>query len=361
MITIADVAKRAGVSKMTVSRVINGSGYISQETRERVEQALQELGYIPNTLARSLRFKQTHTLALILTDITNPFFTTLARGVEDKASEEGFSVIFCNTDESPDDETEYVRVMIQKQVDGLLLVPTRRSAESVAMLKAHAVPVVALDRRIPDCAVDTVRCDSEQSAFQLAQHLIELEHQRVAVLGGPDDVTSAQDRVAGFRRAWLAAGRDPAAAPVYHSAFTIEGGLAATEQALAARPRPTALFTANNFIAIGALRALHAHGLRLREDISVVTFDDLPVSFSVEPQLTVIEQPAYDMGWQATALLLERLAAKTAPEPQEILLPTRCLLRPSSGPPPSEPVLASAGSGALRAGRRRTTPDRIRD
>jgi LacI family transcriptional regulator len=319
---------------MTVSRVINDSGYISLETRERVEQALQELGYIPNVLARSLRFKQTNTIALILTDITNPFFTTIARGVEDKASEEGFSVIFCNTDESPDDEAEYVRILMQKQVDGLLLVPTGRSQQSIAALNAHGVPVVVLDRRIPDCGVDTVRCDSQQGAERLTQHLIDLGHRRVALLSGPDKVSTAIDRVTGFQRAWAAAGLDPAAAPIYNSSYTIEGGYAATCQALAAKPRPTGLFAANNFIAIGALRALHEHGLRVPDDISLVTFDDLPVSFSIEPLMTVIEQPAYAMGWQATALLLDRLAGKGPAEPQELLLPIQCIVRKSSGPPP---------------------------
>lgn len=356
MTTIADVAKRAGVSKMTVSRVINDSGYISPETRARVEQALQELGYIPNVLARSLRFKQTHTIALVLTDITNPFFTTLARGVEDKASEEGFSVIFCNTDESPDDEAEYVRVLMQKQVDGLLLVPTRHSEMSIAALQAHAVPVVVLDRRIPGCQVDTVRCDSEAGAYQLAQHLIALGHRRVAVLGGPEGVSTAEDRIAGFQRAWAEAGLDPTGARISYCPYTIEGGYHAAQAALAQLPRPTALFTANNFIAIGALRALREQGLRLREDLSLVTFDDLPAPFSIDPFLTVIEQPAYEMGWRAMALLLDRLAGRAAPEPQEILLPTHCLIRTSSGPPPADTVAAEPARSARKPRRRGAAP-----
>src|SRR5512142_3407578 len=138
MSTIGDVAKRAGVSAMTVSRVINKSGYASQETRERVERAIAELGYVPNALARSLRFKQTKTIALILTDITNPFFTTVARGVEDTASKHGFSVMFCNTDESKDEEAEYLHVLLQKQVDGVILVPACSSVDSVGFLQEHS-------------------------------------------------------------------------------------------------------------------------------------------------------------------------------------------------------------------------------
>jgi LacI family transcriptional regulator len=156
MSTIEDVAKRAGVSAMTVSRVINNSGYINQKTRERVEQAIAELGYVPNALARSLRFKQTNTLALVLTDITNPFFTTMARGVEDTASAQGFTVMFCNTDESKAEEAKYLNVLAQKQVDGVLLVPAFCSPASVTFLRERTIPFVVLDRRIPN--IKSIRC-----------------------------------------------------------------------------------------------------------------------------------------------------------------------------------------------------------
>jgi len=336
VITIADVAKRAGVSKMTVSRVINNSGYISQETRERVERAIDELGYIPNTLARSLRFKQTQTIGLIVTDITNPFFTTLARGVEDVASAHNFSVIFCNTDESLEEEARYVTVLLQKQIDGLLLVPAGRRSAAMNLLRGHSTPLVLLDRRVPTVRADVVCCDSELGAYELARHLLDLGHERIAVLGGPAEVPSAMDRVAGYRRAMTEAGLGRSVTAVYYSPFTIEGGYEAARQALAVSPRPTALFAANNFIAIGALRALRDAGLRVREDVSVVAFDDLPNSMVIEPFLTAVVQPAYDMGRQATLLLLERLAGGGPEAPREILLPTELIIRSSSGPPPVE-------------------------
>ncbi len=319
---------------MTVSRVINDSGYISQETRSRVEEAIQELGYIPNALARSLRFKQTRTIALIVTDITNPFFTTVARGVEDTASEQDFSVIFCNTDESPDEEARYVNVLMQKQVDGLLLVPAGGSIESIKSLRAHRLPFVLLDRRIPNIEVDVVYSDHEQGAFEIIMHLLELGHQRIAVLSGPADVTSASDRVAGYCRALAHVGMDPHVAPIYYGPFTAEGGYESAKRALAATPRPTALFAANNFIANGALRAIREAGLKLVDDVSLVTFDDLSDSFFIEPFLTVVQQPAYEIGRQATLLLLDRLAGNGPDEPQEIILPAQLIVRKSSGPPP---------------------------
>jgi LacI family transcriptional regulator len=328
MSTIEDVAKRAGVSKMTVSRVINKSGYASRETRERVERAIEELGYVPNLLARSLRFKTTKTIALVLTDITNPFFTTIARGVEDTASERGFSVIFCNTDESQDEEAKYLNVLVQKQVDGIVLVPACCTTESVTFLRDRAVPVVILDRRIPDAPVDTVRCDSERGAYELTRHLVAQGHTEIAVLSGPSAITTAADRVAGFQRALKETGLD--AAHVYYGAYSVEGGYRTAQRAIAQTPRPTALFAGNNFIAFGALQALREHGLRVPDDIALVAFDDLPPAFTVEPFLTVMAQPAYNMGRRATLLLLDRLTGKGEKEPQEIILPTELIVRPSS-------------------------------
>jgi LacI family transcriptional regulator len=206
MSTISDVAKRAGVSTMTVSRVINSSGYIAQETQERVEKAIAELGFVPNALARSLRFKQTKTIALVLTDITNPFFTTLARGVEDAASENGFTVMFTNTDESSDEEAENLNTLLQKQVDGVLLVPAGSSNESVTYLQERSIPVVVLDRRVPNVKVDTVCSDSVPGAYQVTRHLIDLGHRSIAIISGPLHISTSADRAEGYRLAMQEAG-----------------------------------------------------------------------------------------------------------------------------------------------------------
>lgn len=338
MSTIADVAKRAGVSKMTVSRVINNSGYISQDTRSRVEEAIAELGYIPNALARSLRFKQTQTIALIVTDITNPFFTTIARGVEDAASEQGFSVIFCNTDESPEEEQEYIRVLIQKQIDGLLLVPARSRPGSVALLQDKTIPLVLLDRQLPGQSVDSVRCDSGLGAYRLVRHLLDLGHRRIATLSGPADVTTAADRVAGWQRALHEVGLDAPADLLQYGMYSVDSGYTMARCALEATPPPTAFFAANNFIAVGAVRALAERGLRVPEDASLVTFDDLPPTMTIDPFFTSAIQPAYEMGRQATLLLLDRLEGKGPDGPQEIILPPEFVFRRSSGPPPDTPL-----------------------
>jgi LacI family transcriptional regulator len=333
MPTIREVAERAGVSTMTVSRVINNSGYTSREARERVEAAIAEMGYVPNALARSLRFKKTKTLALVLSDITNPFFTTMARGVEDVANQSGFNVIFCNTDESESKQTEYLTILVQKQVDGVLLVPARSSEGPVAFLNSRKVPVVVLDRRVPQCETDGVRGDSVQGAVDLTQLLLALGHRRIAILSGPPDVSTAADRVTGYRLALEQAGLVVDPALILHGRLRQDGGYEMTGRALALDPRPTALFAANNFIAIGAYRALSDAGLRVPDDIALVVFDDLPPALVLEPFLTAASQPAYEMGQRATQLLLARLNGSAPAGCQEIVLPTEIIVRRSSGGP----------------------------
>jgi LacI family transcriptional regulator len=334
MTTIHDVAQRAGVSPITVSRVINHSGYASRETRERVEAAVAELGYVPNRLARSLRSKRTHTLALVITDITNPFFTTVARGVEDTASDAGYTVIFCNTDESESEEKKYLQVLLQQQVDGILLVPARSTPDSIDMIRKQNTPVVVLDRRLlSGTDVDTVRCENELGAYQLVRLLLELGHQSVALLSGPLGVSTAEDRLAGYRRAMREAGLDDRAQTIIYGSFTQVSGIEMMRQLLDQTPRPTAVFAANNLIGIGALHAIQQAGLRVPEDVALVSFDDLPPTLLTSPFFTVAAQPAYEMGRRATQLLLARLADAAIEPSQEIVLPTELIVRQSSGQP----------------------------
>jgi LacI family transcriptional regulator len=331
MPTIHEVAKHAGVGSITVSRVINNTGYISQETRERVEKAIAELGYVPNTLARSLRSRRTNTIGLILTDITNPFFTTLARGVEDAAKQAGYTVIFCNSDESQAKEEQYLNVLLQKQVDGLLFVPSQNRPTAIRQIQKHGTPVVVLDRRVSDVQVDIVRCDAVDGSYQLARYLISLGHRQIAVMSGAVGVSTADDRVTGYRNALEEAGIGIEETYIFRGDFTLDSGYAMTRQAISLHPRPTALIAANNFITIGAMRALQESGLEVPEDIALVGFDDLPPAMVTFPFFTVASQSAYDMGTRAMNLLLERLEGKENDQYQEIILPTQLIIRRSSG------------------------------
>jgi LacI family transcriptional regulator len=332
MPTIRDVAKQAGVAPITVSRVINNSGYVSASTRSRVEAAIAELGYVPNRLARSLRLKRTNALALVVTDITNPFWTTVVRGVEDAANQAGFTVILCNTDESSAKQDDYLQVLLQKRVDGILFVPAASAAEPVDLVQRQGVPIVVLDRQVPGAQVDVVRGDSEGGAYQLTRHLLDLGHRCISILSGPETVSTSVERVTGYCRALREAGLDEDAERVQYGLFTQQSGYRSAQEALERAPRPTALFAGNNFIAIGALRALRNAGLRVPEDISLVSFDDLTPDLLIEPFLTVADQPAYEMGRQATQLLVDRLSEPSANGYQEIVLPAEIIVRRSSGP-----------------------------
>ena len=332
MPTIQDVAKRAGVSPITVSRVINHFGYCSKDAQQRVEAAIIELGYVPNSLARSLRIKKTHTLGLVLTDITNPFFTTLARGVEDAASKAGFMVILCNTDESEIKEANYLQLLLQKQVDGILLVPAVTESKSIPLIRKQNIPVVVLDRRVPGFETDVVRCNSEVAAYQLTRLLLEQGHQRIAILSGRKVVFTAEERVQGYQRAMREANLQDSEI-VFYGEFNQQSGYEMTRDALALDPCPTALLAANNFIAFGAFKALQEMNLRIPEDISLVAFDDLPPSFVMFPFLTVAYQPSYEMGKKATELLLSRLSGESPDTYQEIDLPVEVMIRRSSGIP----------------------------
>jgi LacI family transcriptional regulator len=333
MPTIHDVARRAGVGSMTVSRVINNSGYISPKTRERVEKAIVELGYMPNTVARSLRSRRTNTVALMVTDITNPFFTTLARGVEDAANQAGYTVIFCNTDESQAKEEQYLQVLLQKQVDGLLIVPVQSQAKAIRQIQKHGTPVVVLDRWIPEAEVDTVRCNSLDGAYQLTRYLLSLGHTQIAILSGAVGTSTADDRVAGYRQALAEVKIEIDEQYIQRGEFTQESGYRMTKQAVNLPLRPTALIAANNFITIGAMKALQEMGLDVPEAIALAGFDDLPPALVTFPFFTVASQPAYEMGTQAMKLLLDRLEGEKSENFQEVILPIQIIIRRSSGDP----------------------------
>ena len=339
MSTISDVAQRAGVSAMTVSRVVNNAGYVSATTRQRVERAIGELGYVPNALARQLRSRRTHTLALVVSDISNPFFTTIARGVEDAAAPHGFSVMYCNTDESAAEEAQYLYMLIERQVDGVLLVPTRSTSTSFRTLRAHRMPVVVLDRRVTARHVDSVRCDSEAGAYALTRHLLSLGHRRIAVLTGRRAVSTSVDRVAGCRRAMEESGLELDDELVRYGGYNFgslnqaDGYQMARAVLAAAPPRPTAIFAANNFIAFGAIRALREAGLRVPDDMSVVAFDDLPPEWAMDPFLTVAAQPAYEIGRRAAELLLARIGGDAQAAAQAVVLPFELIIRRSTAAP----------------------------
>lgn len=330
MPNIRDVARRAGVSTVTVSRVINNSGAVSDDTREKVQQVIEELGYVPNLLARGLRSKRTDTLALVITDITNPFWTTVARGVEDKAIEDGFSVILCNTDEDPEKQGSYIDILISKRVDGVVIAPVNRDVSALSSFSRHGIPYVVIDARIEGIDTDLVMGDSVGGAYGLVSHLAGLGHRRIAIIAGPEQAPTAEDRLTGYLQAleeWDIPVEDEL---IKHGSFDQDSGYDLTLELLQLSQRPTALFAGNNVMGLGALIALQEHGIRVPEDMALVAFDELPLLAVLHPFLTVADQQPYKMGIIATELLLERLTGKRQ-EPREIMLEAKLILRESSG------------------------------
>jgi LacI family transcriptional regulator len=330
-VTIRDVAKQAGVAPVTVSRVINNSGVVSQKTRQSVQTAIDELGYIPNMLGPSLRSQQTMTLAFVVTDITNPFWTTVTRGVVDVAQTSGYSTILCNTDESEEKQEQYIQMLLRRRIDGILLVPASTSPDPIKLIQNQGIPVIVLDRQVSDVDVDTVRADSEEGAYQLTLHLLSQGHKQIVMLAGPRSVSTALDRVNGFRRAFNDSGLELDESQVIWGSFTQESGYQLAVKALDMSPKPSAFFAGNNFIAVGAQRALREMNYRIPEDMVMVAVDEIPPEFTIEPMLTVAKQPAREMGKEAARLLIERIKGEGSPSCKQILLPTELIIRNLNG------------------------------
>jgi LacI family transcriptional regulator len=326
-----DVAERAGVSATTVSHVINGTRPVSDELRARVLAAIDELGYQPNLLARSLRRGETHTIGMIVPDSANPFFAEVARGVEDASFADSYSVIVCNSDGDLEKELLYTNVLAEKQVDGIIFVAAGVSTEHIRDLQARRMPLVVVDRDIPDVAVDSVLTDNVRGGWLATHHLLELGHRRIGCIAGPSDVTPSADRITGYLRALREAGIPVDGALIVKGDFQYESGYHAARQLLAMDDPPTAVFGCNDLMAVGAISAAVEMGRRVPADLSVVGFDDVRLASFANPALTTVAQPKYEMGVVAATMLLERIHDLGIP-PRRRVLDTKLLIRQSTAP-----------------------------
>lgn len=347
MATIHDVAKRAGVSAVTVSRVLNQPATVSAPTQAKVLQAIDELSYMPSSVARSLRVRYTRTLALMVPDITNSFWTTVARGVEDAAQARAYSVFLCNTDENPAKQLQYIRALVSQQVDGVIFAPYASEDAGIDLLRQNNVPTVAIDRCLSGWDVDTVMGDSVSGAHILVKHLIDLGHRRIAVLSGPAAASTARDRVLGYLAAHSEAGLPIDSALIHFGEYRSHSGEQMTRQVLRLQHPPTAIFAGNNLLAMGVIDAVSQFGLRVPDDLALVCFDDLTNTSHLFPFLTVVVQPAYEMGSSAAGLLLSRLDGTAGTAPCRIVLPTRMLIRYSCGSQLRRPGAASLSVPAI--------------
>src|SRR5215212_10021974 len=332
MATMNDVARVANVSIATVSHVINGTRFVSAERVERVQAAMQELGYTPDATARSLRVGRTDTIGLVVPDNSNPFFAALARWIEEAGFESGYTTILANSNERPDREHRYVSTLVSKRVDGLILSPSRGDHSTLTRLLQNArLPVVVVDRDAALPNADVVLYDNEGGSYEAARYLLELGHRRIGCVAGPADASSATERVTGFRKAIADAGLPPQ--PVVEADFHFTGGREATARLLDTGQEFTALFAANDLMAAGAVRELHSRGIAVPDQVSVVGFDDAPLAEMVSPALTTMRQPLQEMAHSAVSLLLSRVTSGDGGAPVRKVLSTSLVIRDSTAPP----------------------------
>ncbi|MFA9557740.1 LacI family DNA-binding transcriptional regulator [Evansella sp. AB-rgal1] len=333
MSTIYDVAKRANVSAMTVSRVINQKGNIGEATRKRVEKAIEELNYFPNKSARSLTSKATNILSLLITDINNPFFTKVARGAEDKALQLGYQVILSNSDENIEKESRYIQMLLESQVDGILIAPSGdESKNNIRTLIKHKIPFVQLDREVEGIESDVILGDSQKGTRMLIDHLINQGHKRIALINGPSYISTARERRNAYMEALKYSGIPMEEHLMFETDYIQKDGLELVDYlvSLPKGKRPTAVFAANNFIAVRVIKALRKKGIRVPEDIACVCFDDFDQDIDLDPFLTVAAQPAYDFGFMGVQMLVDKIEGNMADKKRKIILPPEIIVRKSS-------------------------------
>jgi LacI family transcriptional regulator len=333
-VTLREVGRLAGVSAMTVSRVINGRAGVDAETQRKVEEAIEALDYVPNRIARGLLSQKTQTIGLIVPDVVNPFFGPVVRGAETTARRAGYRVLLCNSEGDLRLERAYIEDLVAHRVEGLLLAPASdETRHSIFPLLRGSFPVVLLDRSLPESDCDLVVSDSVSGARRLTEHLIAIGHRSIAHLTDADDTSTGRDRLQGYREALATAGIPARDELVFRTTVDQLGGYRAAQEVLALDPRPTAIFAVNNMTAIGAMKALRERDLSVPEDMALVCFDDVEHLAVLSPFLTVVDQPAETLGSLGAQLLLERIAGKAGPRSRRVVLQTDLIVRRSCGSP----------------------------
>lgn len=331
MPTISDVAEAAQVSTATVSRVINGNTGVDAAMAARVRTAIKSLSYRPSRIARSLRTRQSTVWALVISDIRNPFFTDMVRGVEDVAFANGYSLVLCNSDENLTKELDYLQLALAENMAGVILTPTSRSKTDVSHLSAHGVPVITVDRRLKDPLVDRVLVDNAKGAEMAVAHLAEVGYRRIGYISGPTTISTGTERLAGYQAGIRARKLGTTRELVRYGDFHEQGGKAAMQQLLKLAQPIDAVFVANNLMTLGAMEAIAEAGLTVPTDVAVVGFDDMAWAPLLRPSLTTIAQPTYEVGAETARMLLGRINGFSG-DARELMLTPTLRARASSAP-----------------------------
>ena len=332
-VSIREVASHAGVSVATVSNVLNRPEIVAQPTRDRVHSSIRELGFVRNESARQLRAGRSRTIGLVVLDVANPFFTDLARGVEDEASKAGFAVILCNSDDQERKEKRYLELLEEHRVQGVLITPVVGAGSRLARLQRRGTPVVLVDSRSASRGQCSVAVDDVLGGDLAVSHLLATGHERIAYLSGPPAIRQVADRHEGALRALRRAGRDPAGLQVIEAGgLNVAAGQKAGAEiaALAAGSRPTAVFCANDLIALGVLQEMTRNRIRVPEDISIIGYDDIDFAAAAAVPLTSVRQPRQQLGHTAARLLLDEAADDDAHQHRQVIFEPELVVRQST-------------------------------
>ena len=334
--TIKDVAALAGVSFTTVSHVLNNTRPVSADARSRVLAAVDEIGYLPSAVARSLRKSETKTVGVLVPNVQNPFFAELVCGVEEYCRQAGYSVLICNSDNDPKHQQQYMRTLLGKRVDGLLVSSAGDDEALARVFKMVSVPTVTVDRLVPGTRADRVAVNNEQGARAAVQYLIELGHQSIACISGPQEFSVARERIAGWRRALKDAGLPHGNELIVESDFSSAGGHLAAQRLLREQPGVTGLFASNDMMAFGALRAAAEVGRTVPQKLSIIGFDDIEMSRYVFPALTSVGVSIKQLGAEAGRVLIDRIDNPDMALKNLLLVP-RLVMRESTAAPSARP------------------------
>ncbi len=332
MVDIRRVAELAGVSLGTVSNVLNRPHLVAEHTRLRVEQAIAETGFVRNGSARQLRAGHSPLIGLIVLDVSNPFFTEVARGVEDAANAAGSIVVLCNSDDSAAKEQRYLQSLEEQRVQGMLITPVSSSEASVQRVRRRGIAVVLLDHPSHSSDLCSVAVDDVLGGDLAAAHLFAQGHRRIGFIHGPSTIRQIAERQRGVLRAVKRFGLDPQTVVlnITTSGQNTSEGEASVELLFASEQRPTAVFCANDLLALGLMRGLAKQGIRVPEDIAVVGYDDVDFANVLSPPLTTIRQPKYELGYKAAQLLLEETQDPDHHTHQQVIFQPELLVRESS-------------------------------
>ncbi|MDQ0859530.1 LacI family DNA-binding transcriptional regulator [Bacillus sp. V2I10] len=329
--TLKDVANLAGVSTATVSNVTNNTKFVSEDVKRKVLDAMKTLNYRPNTLAKSLRVQETKLIGVLISDITNPFFSKVVRGIEYEANKNGYNILLCNTESNAEKEQEYLDILIGKRIDGLIISSSGNKEEYIKHLESANIPIVFLNRSPESALMKTVMTNNIRGSYLAAEHLINHGYEKISIISGPQTYSTGRDRLIGYKRAMEDYGLQIDEKLIKIGNFDIESGYQLMKELINSGEKVDACFIANNSMTLGAYKYLKETNLKIGTNLAIVGYDESDWADIVEPPLSTISQPAYEQGTQAAELVIANINGKELTNQKVIYLEPKMIIRESCG------------------------------